>query len=218
MGSLDRGTTVLMRRLRDTLIFVVTMVAVVTPAVAIGLVTGAAVLASPEVAQASPQGVIRDCAQDGKLDHQYSLSDLKKAEQQLPSDVDEYTNCRDVINQAEVAGSGGHAKASTHGAISGAGPGSGGGGNAAASANDVQALAHATKRAGGSAPTLSLGGQSVEPGGPGVFRTAGTTNSLPTPILLALIAMALLTAGGGLVALGRRFPEVIGAASRIFRR
>ena len=52
----------------------------------------------------------------------------------------------------------------------------------------------------------------------GVFRTAGTANSLPTPILLALIAMALLAAGGGLVALGRRFPEVIGAASRIFRR
>jgi hypothetical protein len=211
-----------MRRIRDTLILVATLVAVVTPAVAIGLVTGAAVLASPEVAQASPQGVIRDCAQDGKLDRQYSLSDLKKSEQQLPTDVDEYTNCRDVINQAEVAGSGGHSKGSTKGALSGAGGAGGstggGGGTAAASPKDVTALAHATKRATGKAPTLSLGGQSVQAGSPGVFKTASATNSLPTPILLALIAMAVLTAAGGVVALGRRFPEVIGAASRIFRR
>jgi hypothetical protein len=209
-----------MRRLRDTLIFVATLVAVVAPAVALGLATGAAVLATPEVAQASPQGVIRDCAQDGKLDRQYSLSDLKKAEQQLPTDVDEYTNCRDVINQAEVSGSGGHSKGSTKGALSSAGgsSGGGGGGTAAASPKDVTALAHAAKQAAGKAPTLSLGGQSVQPGSTGTFRTAGATNSLPTPILLALIAMAVLTATGGAVALGRRFPEVIGAASRIFRR
>jgi hypothetical protein len=207
-----------MRRIRDTLILSATFVAVVAPAVAIGLATGAAVLASPQVAQASPQGVIRDCAQDGKLDHQYSLSDLKKAERQLPTDVDEYTNCRDVINQAEVSGSGGHSKGSTKGALSGAGGSSGGGGTAAASPKDVTALAHATKQASGKAPTLSLGGQSVRPGSPGMFKTASATNSLPTPILLALIAMAVLTAAGGVVALGRRFPEVIGAASRIFRR
>ena len=188
-----------MRRLRDTLILIATMVAaVVGPAVAIGLVTGAAMLASPEHAQASPQGVIRDCAQDGKLDHQYSLGDLKKAEQQLPTDVDEYTNCRDVINQAEVAGSGGHSKGSTHGAISGAGPGSGGGGNAAASPNDVKALAHAAKQRGRpGAPRSRSAVRACTPGGPGVLRTAGTANSLPTPILLALIAVALLTAAGG---------------------
>jgi len=217
---LDRGVTILMRRLRDTLILVATMVVVTAPAVAIGLATGAALLASPEAAQASPQGVIRDCAQDGKLDQQYSLSDLKKAEKQLPSDVDEYTNCRDVINQAEVSGSGGHSSGNSHGAISGAGSGgSGSGGGAAGAANaDAKALAHATKRASGKAPTLSLGGEQVSPGSPGVFRSASAANTLPTPVLAALIAVGLLTATGGLLALRRRFPEVVGAALRIFRR
>ena len=163
-----------MRRLRDMLILLATVAAVVGPAVAIGLATGAAVLVNPSTAQANPQGVINDCAKDGKLDHQYSLGDLKKAEQQLPSDVDEYTNCRDVINQAEVAASGGHSKGSTHGALSGAGTGSGGGGgNAAASPSDVKALAKAAKQAGGQAPTLSLGGESVTPGSPGVLKSAG---------------------------------------------
>jgi len=208
-----------MRRLRDMLILLATVAAVTGPAVALGLATGAAMLANPGVAQASPQGVIQDCAKDGKLDHQYSLSDLKKAEQQLPTDVDEYTNCRDVINQAEVAASGGHSKGSTHGALSSAGTGSGGGGgSAAASPSDVKALAHATKHSAGKAPTLSVGGQDVTPGSPGVLKSAASVNTLPTPVLLALIAVGLLTAAGGGVAIARRFPEVAGAALRIFRR
>jgi hypothetical protein len=213
-----------MRRLRDTLIFAVAMVAVVAPAVAVGLATGAAVLATPETADASPQGVIVDCAKDGKLDHHYTLGDLKKAEKQLPSDVDEYTNCRDVINQAEVQASGSNHKDSSHGTASGAaasgnGGGGGGGGSAAPSDADSKALAKATERAsGGDAPTLSLGGEEVHPGSPGVFKSASTANALPTPVLAALIAIGLLTAAGGMLAIRRRFPEVVGAALRIFRR
>ena len=56
-----------MRRLRDTLIFAATLVAVLAPAVGVGLATGAAVLATPETAEASPQGVIVDCAKDGNV-------------------------------------------------------------------------------------------------------------------------------------------------------
>jgi hypothetical protein len=208
-----------MRRLRDTLIFAVTLVAVIAPAIGVGLATGAAVLATPATAQASPQGVIVDCAKDGKLDHHYSLGDLKQAEKQLPSDVDEYTNCRDVINQAEVQASGSAHKGSSKGAVSGAGPSGGGGGTAGPSEADAKALAKATSRAaGGSAPTLSLGGQEVHPGSPGVFKTASAANTLPTPVLAALIAVGVLTAAAGTLAFRRRFPEVVGAALRIFRR
>ena len=213
---LDRGVTIVMRRLRDTLIFVATMALVVAPAVAVGLATGAAVLASPDVAQASPQSVIRDCAQDGKLDHHYSLSDLKQAEKDLPSDVDEYTNCRDVINQAEVAGSGDKGS-KAHGAAGGGGSGKNGGGGAGPSAKDVKALNRATGSDQGP-PSLSLGGEKVTPGSGGVFKTAGAANSMPLPVLLSLIAVVALTAAGGFVALKRRFPEVIGAALRVFRR
>ena len=208
-----------MRRLRDTLIFAATLVAVLAPAVGVGLATGAAVLATPETAQASPQGVIVDCAKDGKLDHHYSISDLKQAEKQLPSDVDEYTNCRDVINQAEVQASGSSHKGSSHGAVSGAGPSSGGGGTAGPTEADAKALAKATQRASaGQAPTLSLGGEEVHPGSPGVFKTASAANTLPMPVLAALIAVGVLTALAGTLAFRRRFPEVVGAALRIFRR
>jgi hypothetical protein len=163
--------------------------------------------------------VIVDCAKDGKLDHHYSLGDLKQAEKQLPSDVDEYTNCRDVINQAEVQASGSSHKGNSKGAVSGAGPGGGGGGTAGPSDADAKALAKATQRAsGGQAPTLSLGGQEVHPGSPGVFKTASAANTLPTPVLAALIAVGVLTAAAGTLAFRRRFPEVVGAALRIFRR
>ena|SRR5436309_4103469 len=191
-----------MRRIRDTFI----LLAAVT-----------VLLVLPGIAQASPQQVIRDCAQDGKLDHHYSLSDLKNAEKKLPTDVDEYTNCRDVINQAEEQGSGGKAHGSSHGPVSGAGGGSGGGGGGSATKpSDVQALNNA--KAAGTAPSLSLHGEKITPGSGGVFRTAGAANDVPMPVLLALIALGALTAAGGIVALRRRFPEVFGAALRLLRR
>jgi hypothetical protein len=190
-----------MRRIRDTFILLAATVAL---------------FALPAMAQASPEQVIRDCAKDGKLDQHYSLSDLKKAEKKLPTDVDEYTNCRDVINQAEVQGSGGN-QGNSHGGGSG-GSGSGGsGGGPSASASDVNALNHA-KDTGRKAPSLTLHGEKVIPGSGGVFKTAGAANDLPTPVLLALIALGALTVAAALVALRRRFPEVFGAALRILRR
>ncbi|HEX6460000.1 MAG TPA: hypothetical protein VF032_13870 [Thermoleophilaceae bacterium] len=184
----------------------------------IPLVAAFAVLVPAQVAMASPQQVIRDCAQDGKLNRHYSLSDLKKAEKILPTDVDEYTNCRDVINQAEVQGSGGHSHGSSNGPVGGAGgsSGGGGGGGASASPSDINALNHAKN--GGNAPSLSLHGEKVVPGTGGVFKTAGAANSLPMPVLLALIAIGALCAAGGVVALRRRFPEAFGAALRLLRR
>jgi hypothetical protein len=223
-----------MRRLRDMLIFLVATGGAAVPAAVPVIAAGGMLLASPDAALASPQAVIRDCARDGKLDHHYSLSDLKNAEKTLPTDVDEYTNCRDVINQAEVAGSGGNSGGRPHGGVSGPGGGNGGkggsgrngvsGGNGRGggsgsggpSAADLRALDRATHA--GSAPSVSLQGQKVVPGSGGLLKTAATANHLPVPALLSLIAVAALTAAGGFVALGRRYPGVIGAALRIFRR
>lgn len=184
-------------RIRNVLIFIAV-------AAAFGMASASAL--------ASPEAVIRDCAKDGTLNHHYSLSDLKNALKKLPTDVDEYTNCRDVINQAETQSGGG----GPHGP-GGSGVGSGGGGTgggSAPSAADTRALNSAI-HSNGSAPTLSLGGRKVVPGSGGLFKTASATGSLPVPVLLALIAVAALTATGGFVAVRRRFPEAVGAALRV---
>jgi hypothetical protein len=122
-----------------------------------------------------------------------------------------------VITAAETQGTGGQHRGSTH-ASSLHGPGGGGrggnGGGGAASQGDINALADATHQ-GGNAPSLSLRGQKVVPGSGGLFKTASATGSLPVPVLLALIAVAALTAAGGFVAVRRRFPEAVGAALRV---
>src|SRR5688500_20081456 len=67
-----------------------------------------AALAFPAAALASGDDVIRDCADDGVIDGDYSDRELRQAERDLPSDIDEYTDCREAI-RAELGsdGSGG---------------------------------------------------------------------------------------------------------------
>src|SRR3954467_14465540 len=69
-------------------------------------------------ALASGGKVIRDCTDDGRLQGKYTQRDLRDALSSLPSDIDEYTNCRDVIRRAAFGGAGG----------SGGGTGGSGGG------------------------------------------------------------------------------------------
>lgn len=160
-------------------------------------------LAAPAAALASPEAVIRDCAADGKLDHHYSNSDLDKAEKSLPSDLSEYSDCASVIAAAKTKGSdkgggrhngppggGATAKASEH----------------AAQARDRAALDALTKN--GHKPKLQVGGKTIEPGSNGLFNLASAANGLPLPLLLALIAMGVLAAGGGLYVLRRRVPAL----------
>ena len=162
-------------------------------------------LAAPAMAHASADAVIRDCADDGDLDHHYSNADLDKAEKNLPSDLDEYSDCRSVIAGAKTSGS-----------DKGGGRSGGSGGAAAApSAQAAENVARAKDQAaldaltkGGHKPKLEVGGRTVEPGSNGLFDLASASNGIPLPLLLALIAVALLAAGGGLYALRRRVPAL----------
>lgn len=149
----------------------------------------------PSAAQASSSAVIRDCAQDGHLDHHYSNAELRQARDNLPSDLDEYSDCRDVISGAITSGgAGGHG-----------GGGSSGGGHHHARAHGAShgKRLHAIKQ---HKPRVHVGGHVVEPGKDGLFKPASSGHHMPLPLLLALIAAGLLGAGAGLFALRRRLP------------
>jgi hypothetical protein len=166
-------------------------------------------LAIPAAAQASGFDVIRDCARDGRLDGNYSNGELKEARDNLPSDLDEYSDCREVINGAITSGS------DRGGGRDGGGSGAGGSGGSgprgeAGRARDAAALDRLTDRRG--KPALNVAGTNVKPGDNGLFDLASATNGLPLPLLLALIAVLLGAAAGGAVALSRRYP---GLAERI---
>lgn len=162
-------------------------------------------LAAPALAYASPGAVIRDCADDGDLDHHYSNSDLDKAEKNLPSDLDEYSDCRSVIAGAKTGGS--DKGGGRHNGSSGGGTGTTAKSSEIAARNEDKAALNALTKSG-KKPRLEIGGRTVQPGSNGLFDLSSASNGLPLPLLLALIAVGLLTAFGGLFALRRRVPAL----------
>ena len=133
--------------------------------------------------------VIQDCTDDGRLEGHYTQSQLKAALNSIPSDVDEYTNCRDVIHAAYVAG----------------GSGSSGGGTAAGGAvastpapptSDPLATAPAQERAAVTRAAqrpaaVSLGKLGIaNPNALGRRVSAGVSD-VPTPLLVAGILAVL---------------------------
>lgn len=156
----------------------------------------------PASAQASP---VTDCAQDGKLDRQYSNSELRKALDNIPTDLDEYGDCREIISGAIQNDSDkGEGRPSSTGSDGGPlGPE-----EQSARTKDNEELAAIAGDGGGDppAPSVEVGGETVKPGSNGLFDLASASNDLPVPLLVALIALALLAIVGGLVALRTRIP------------
>src|SRR5215213_11687995 len=74
----------------------------------------------PAAHAASTTQILRDCADDGVLQGTYSPSELRKARKNIPTDTDEYTDCRDVLARAA-------ANAVTGGSGGGGGTGGSGG-------------------------------------------------------------------------------------------
>ena len=55
---------------------------------------------------------------------------------------------------------------------------------------------------------MNVGGEEVRPETNGLFHLAAASNEVPTPLLVALIALGLLGLGGGFVAVRRRVPAL----------
>jgi hypothetical protein len=167
-------------------------------------------LALPAAAHASAAAVIRDCAQDGKIDGHYSQKDLRQAEQSLPSDIDEYTDCRAAIRAAMAGGSG----------SSGAPPGGivTPSGAVAASPADVQALASLTDQATkGRRKAVAIGGKSVLAGNAGLGGVLGGlqgANGMPASLVAAIVALVLLAVVTAYLAAREKFVQLSRVALR----
>jgi hypothetical protein len=137
--------------------------------------------------------ILREC-QDGRLTGNYTSRQIRDALNNIPDDVDQYSDCRDVLrgallNQAGNSGSGGGGGGGTGGTGGTGGLGGGGGGSGGApltpsSDADRQAIQGAAT--GGGQP-LEVSGKKVTPG-------EGLRNDVPTPLLLILLAVATVAA------------------------
>ena len=146
-------------------------------------------VAVPAANAASTTEILRDCADDGVLQGKYTPSELRKARQNIPTDADEYTDCRDVLaraaSRAVSGGSGG-------GGAGGSGGSSGGGLLTPGTDEDRSALSDALGRGGDS---VDVGGRPVIPGSAG-FAAGAVRHDLPATllVLLCLLAVAALAA------------------------
>jgi len=174
-------------------------------------------LALPVLAHASGNDVIRDCAEDGDLDHDYSDEELEDAERNMPSDIDQYSDCRDVIQQAQAGGRGSSDGSGPGGGGSGGGS-DGGGYRGSVTGDDVAGGEGGTKS---DANELGIRKQQAEEGiAPDTSATTaagadvgGDDGGLPTPALIAIIILGLSAVAGGVYLLRDYLPS--GLTSRL---
>ena len=158
------------------------------------------VLVHAAPALASGGKVVRDCTDDGRLQGKYSQKELRDALGSIPSDVDEYTNCRDIIRRAAFGGAGGGSGGSSGGGNAGGEFGGFGGGNGpddpetGASPSEKRDITRARQEGG---KAFRLEDENGRPLGPLVRpsqvsrRTSTGSTDVPTPLLLAAVLLAL---------------------------
>src|SRR5829696_1345805 len=128
-------------------------------------------LLAPALAHAGGDDVIRDCTSNGALTKKYSDRDYKRALSDLPADVDEYGDCRQIIREAQLAGA--RERGSATGVAGGGGGGGGLGGSTGASGTSAF-------RAGGSpASSGNAGGSSASSPGGGAGSGSGGAGAEP---------------------------------------
>jgi hypothetical protein len=174
-------------------------------------------------AHAGYRDAIRDCADDGFLQGHYTKKELKQARAHLPADLHEYSDCDDVLARALAA----LANKNKHSGSGGEPPPTAGdpnlttsNGAVAHSPQQLDELKKQQSKSSGLAPTLAVAGKPVTPGTGGLGQAGArvSPNHLPTPLLAALIAMALMGATAGLIGIRHQWPATRRAAQRIFRR
>jgi phage shock protein PspC (stress-responsive transcriptional regulator) len=173
-------------------------------------------LGLPAAAHASGSDVIRDCADDGKLDKQYSQKELGDAERNLPSDIDEYTDCRQAIRSAMHGGSGNPGGPGPANAIITAS------GAVAASQKDIDALtAVQNDSVKGKRRAVHIDGEKVTPGNAGLggpLAGLAGSNGMPMALVAVIVVLLMLAVVTAYLAAREKFPAVRNVALRVFSR
>ena len=160
-------------------------------------------LAAPPASAGVREKILREC-QNGRITGNYTPGQLRDARRHIPTDLDEYSDCRDVLSRASLAGrgSGGGGGGTpgqgggtaTGGATSGGGEA--GGGDQILSPGD-QTEKDALGDARTSAAAVTVDGERILPG----FAAKAARHGLPAPVIAVLVLL-------GLCALALTLPSV----------
>jgi hypothetical protein len=147
-------------------------------------------VAAPAAMAGTRSDIIADCYDDGKLDGNYSPSEIRDARNNLPADIDQYSDCRDVLARA-LGGTGDKRVGGDSGGVLGGGGGDSGGPTQplAPSGPDEQAALDKAALSGGEEP-VQVGDGTVVPGAAGLASDAAR-NAIPTTLLAVLILLGV---------------------------
>lgn len=178
------------------------------------LLLGLLALATPTVAAADRRSeILGDCEDDSKLRGSYTPGELRDARDNIPSDKDAYTDCRDVLQaalrasagkRASESGAGGGGGGADTGGQTGSPPaggatGGGGGGPDLGSLDtpsDAPAISkspeeEATLRtARDTLPEVDVRGQRIVPGVRGVAGQAASA-TVPSSLVVVLVLLGV---------------------------
>jgi hypothetical protein len=164
-------------------------------------------VAAPAAVAGTRADIVEDCFDDGKLDGNYTASQIRDARNNLPADVDQYSDCRDVLARA-LGGSGSRDIGGGGGGAPGGRSGGGSGDLTPSGPGEQQALEGA-RAAGGDKP-LQVGDGTLVPGAAG-FGPDAARNDLPASLLVVLILL-------GVAALAAVLPQTRKAVPLLLRR
>ena len=183
-------------------------------AVYAGCLIALLLIAAPAQAQSTRDKIFREC-QDGVLQGDYSFREIRDARNNIPDDIDQYSDCRDVLSRALQARAGGD-DAGSGGAGGGGGSGGGRGGQSLTPSTDADraALDDAAKGGGGA---LDVGGRSIVPGAAG-FGADAARNTLPSTLVVVLALLAAAAAASAAPLARRRALPAVAALGSLIRR
>ena len=144
----------------------------------------------PALADSTRNKILREC-QNGHLTGDYTAREIRDARNNIPDDLDQYTDCRDVLARALLAFAGGGSDVGGSDAGTGGGGGTfggGGGGGGTPLTPSTEADHQALEKA------ATQGGEPVEVAGRDVTPAAAFRNDLPSTLLVLLILLAAAAA------------------------
>jgi hypothetical protein len=174
------------------------------------LLAGLLLTASPALADSVRTKILREC-QDGRLTGNYTPSQIRDARNNIPDDIDQYSDCRDVLTRAllnDAGGSGGGGGGGNSGGGGGTSGGGGGGGEPLTPSTDADRNALEQAASSGSQP-LEISGRRVTPG-EGTLR-----NDLPTTLLVLLVLLAVAAVAAIAPFVRRRVITLVPALRRV---
>jgi hypothetical protein len=160
-------------------------------------------LAAPTASAGVREKILREC-QEGRITGNYTPGQLRDARKNIPTDIDEYSDCRDVLARAALSGrstgnggNGGGGTAAPGGVLPGGGDGNITTANGKGEEQDlVKALQTAPQGA-------TVAGEHLVPGASGLAADAAR-HGLPASLLVAIILIGLCALAAAAPAVRRR--------------